>query len=350
MSAERELLFALARQRFTPAHRARVEAICQASAIDWTSVERVAGQEGVAPVVGANLASCDASRTGVPTEVAERFQDTLFENAALKAERRREFTEQLIDLDAHGYDVLLLKSISLEVTGVYEGPWVTAARDVDIVLRARPVRKDAPNDEAFRQSLNECGVENDKDPTEHHDLSVNGIVHLPFEEMWRAARPVDLEGVPASTAYVLCPEDQLLALCLNSCRKRFFRLKALFDIAETLERYPDLDWGLFEERVREADAEGLVFAALRAADQTLGIPDRARRWCSAIVTGRRALVLGAIVGFLHRSHSRQRLARTALQYASFSHRQRWRFVKLSAWNSLPKPTAAQRAEARLPGE
>jgi hypothetical protein len=142
----------------------------------------------------------------------------------------------------------------------------------------------------------------------------------------------------------------LLALCLNSCRKRYFRLKALFDIAETLDRSVDFDWGFFEERVRASDAEGLVFAALRAADQTLGIPDRARQWCSAIVSGRRALLLGAFVAFLHRSHSRQRLARAALQYASFSHRQRWRFVKLSAWNHLPRPTAAQRAEARLPGE
>jgi hypothetical protein len=348
MTSERDLLFALTRQRFTPAHQARVEAICRGFRIDWELVARMAGAEGVAPIVGANLAACDPARTSVPDAITEMLQHALFENVALKVERRREFTDQLVLLDAHGYDVLLLKSVSLEVVGVYAQPWVTCARDVDVLLRPRAARQDGPDDAPFRQALNQCGVENDKDFSKHHDLSLNGIVNVPFDDMWRAARPVQMDGVPTGTAYVMCPEDQLLASCLNSCRKRYFRLKALFDIAETLEHYGDLDWGFFAQRVRTSGAEGVVFTALRAADETLGIPAAAGRWYSALLSRRRAVVLGAIVTLLHRSRSP--LARTALQYASFSQQQRWRSVKLSARNRLPRRSASERAQAHLPGE
>ena len=132
------------------------------------------------------------------------------------------------------------------------------------------------------------------------------------------------------------------------CRKRYFRLKALFDIAETLEHYGDLDWDFFAQRVRTSGAEGVVFTALRAADETLGVPPAAGRWYSALLSRRRAVVLGAIVTLVHRSRSP--LPRTALQYASFSQQQRWRFVKLTAWNRLPRRSASERAQARLPGE
>src|SRR5207253_1716580 len=109
------------------------------------------------------------------------------------------------------------------------------------------------------------GVENG-DYTGHHDLSLNGIVSWPANDLWRAAHSVPVDDAPAVTAYVLSPEDQLWTLCLNSCRKRFFRLKALFDIAETIAHYPDLDWDYFVRRVRMSESEGIVFTALRATE------------------------------------------------------------------------------------
>jgi hypothetical protein len=350
MTSARHLLFALTRQRFTAAHQACAEAICQRAPVDWASVCQVAASEGVAPIVGVHLAACDPGKTNVPAEVTARLQHALLENVALKAERRREFTEQLTQLRARGYDVLLLKSAALEAGGVYEHPWVTCALDMDIVLRVKDVGRESRDNAKFRGVLNDTyGVENG-DYTGHHDLSLNGIVSWPADDLWRAARPVRLDGVPAAAAYVMCPEDQLWTLCLNSCRKRFFRLKALFDIAETVAHYPDLDWEYLARRVRSSGSEGIVFAALRAADDTLGLPAEARPRYSALLNRRRAVVLGSIVTLLRCSRPGRRVTRTALQYASFSPKQRWRSAKGSVWNRLPRHTAAERAEARLPGE
>jgi hypothetical protein len=67
----------------------------------------------------------------------------------------------------------------------------------------------------------------------------------------------------------MAPEDLLISLCVNSCRKRFFRLKHLFDIAETTRRLP-LDWDRLTANVREDRCEGIVYAALLAASGTLG--------------------------------------------------------------------------------
>jgi len=349
VSSPRELLFALTRQRFTRAHRAYVEAECRRP-IDWTSVRRIAAAEGVAPIAGVNLMACDQANLGVPADTAAHLERALFENSIDKAQRRAEFGDQVRELDARGYDVLLLKSAGLEAAGVYHYPWVTSARDLDILLRSRNAGPRSRDDSRFLQTLNEAGVENDRDPTEHHDLSINGVVRWPGHDLWRAAQAVRFEEAPAAGVYVLCPEDQLWTLCLNSCRKRFFRLKTLFDIAETVTHYPDLDWDRFARRVRASESEGIVFAALRAADATLGLPSMARPRYAALISRRRAFVLASFVTLLRRSPSRRRMTRTALQYASFTHRQRWRSATLTMSGRLPRRSAAERAGSRLPGE
>ena len=350
MTSARELLFVLVRQRFTASHRARVEEICRQSTIDWKGLVRMAATEGVAPIAGVNLAACDPAQTRVPRIVTERLQAALFENVAFKAARGSELAGQVIELDSRGYDVLLLKSAALEATGVYAQPWVTSAVDLDILVKPRPGISPRPEDVKYRQVLNDTyGVENG-DHTTHHDLSLNGVVRFPLDDVWAAARGVQLDGVPA-LVYVTCPEDLLFTLCLNSCRKRYFRLKALFDVAETVAHYPELDWQRFAARVRASDSAGVVFAALSAADQTLGLPSEAREHYTALLGRARAMVLRSAVRVMRDVRPRHRhVTLTALQYASFTGRQRWRSARLSAWNSLPTRTQAERVSSRLPGE
>jgi hypothetical protein len=124
----------------------------------------------------------------------------------------------------------------------------------------------------------------------------------------------------------------------------------LFDIAETVAHCPDLDWDYFARRVRTSESEGIVFAALRAADATLGLPAEARPCYSALLSWRRAFVLGSIVTFVHRTHWGRRVTHTALQYASFSPKQRWRSLKITVCGRLPRRTAAELTASHLPGE
>ena len=349
MNHTRDLLFALARQRFTPDWRERVAALSRGGDVDWESLAAIAAAEGVAPIVGVNLAACDASATRVPAAVTARLRQALFENVALKCTRRRQLVEGVAHFDVRGYDVLLLKSAALEASGVYEHSWVTCARDLDLVLRRRDGVPVAPDEWAVRAVCRDNGIECELNG--HHDVSIYGLVDVAFDRVWRASRPVPFAEAPASPAYVMGPEDLLFTVCLNACRQRYFRLKALFDIAETAAHHPDLDWEAFAARVRDSESHGIVFTALCAADETLGLPAPARECYSQLVGRGRARLLRSLVKALRGSRSRSRAGVFALRYASFSPAQRLRSARRSTlqWPSRMM-TAGELAESALPGQ
>ena len=68
----------------------------------------------------------------------------------------------------------------------------------------------------------------------------------------------------------MSPEDMLISLCINSCRKRYFRLKALCDIAETINTCCNLDWSKFITKTTAYDCRAIVYTALRVTQITLG--------------------------------------------------------------------------------
>jgi hypothetical protein len=349
MNHTRDLLFALTRQRFTSSCQERVAELCHCHRVDWASVAAIAAAEGVAPIVGVNLAACDPAATNVPAALTERLQHALFENVALKFKRRRQLIEGLVHFDVRGYDVLLLKSAALEASGVYERPWVTCARDMDLVLRRRDAAPLAPDEWAVRTVSQDNGIECEING--HHDVSIFGLVDLSFDGLWRASRPVPFEEAPTSPAYVMCPEDLLFTLCLNACRKRYFRLKTLFDIAETVAHYPDLDWKSFDGRVRAAEAHGVVFTALCAADETLGLPAPGRECYVQLVGRGRAHLLRSLIKALRRSRSLPPAGFLTLRYASFNNRQRFRSAQRSAMHWPGRQlTARELAESALPGQ
>jgi len=61
-----------------------------------------------------------------------------------------------------------------------------------------------------------------------------------------------------------------VALCVNACRKRYFRLKCLFDLAETLRRGERVDPERLAGLARRGHCEGIVYAALVAARDAVG--------------------------------------------------------------------------------
>ena len=60
-------------------------------------------------------------------------------------------------------------------------------------------------------------------------------------------------------------------MSINSCRDRYFRLKALFDIAETVDRCHDLDWQRLSRKADKYQVTHIVYAALWAAERTVGL-------------------------------------------------------------------------------
>lgn len=260
MTPEDRVLFACARQDFLDEHRRTVEALARRG-IRWDVVAEAAEAQGVAPIVGFQLRR---SVDKLPPEVAERLERAFFENALVKAEQAQRLAEGIARLRAAGHQVMLLKGAALDLL-VYREPWVVSARDVDLLLRPEPGRTLAEDEKAVRRSLYQSGVECDLH--EHHDVNMNGVLPISFDRIWRDARPVSWHG---ADAFVMAPEDLLISLCVNACRKRFLRLKGLFDIAESTMRLQGLDWTRLAARAREDGCEGIVYAALRVTASTLG--------------------------------------------------------------------------------
>lgn len=325
MNREDRILFACTRQEFQPRHRKTVEALA-GPAVRWEHVAQTAERHGVAPIVGANLRRCDPDALGMPAELAERMEVAAFENALLKEQRTQRLADGLVRLREVGLEAMLLKGASLDLL-VYEEPWVVRSGDTDLLLRPLPGFRPGPEEKQVRLSLYRSGVECDL--LEHHDVNMNGVLPISFDRIWRDARPVQVRGV---AAWVMAPEDLLISLCINSCRKRFLRLKGLFDMAETVRRL-HLDWGALGAKARDYSCEGIVYVALLTAGATVGcdLPDGALAELG--VPPLRARLLRALVSWSLRVSSLAAAPSPALSlllpYASYRWDQAWRSFRFA---------------------
>ncbi len=168
--------------------------------------------------------------------------------------------------------VLLTKGAALDAV-VYEKPWYTGSADIDVMIGCRPETL-SPDTRAAAHALIrgrtplERRIPVEGDWYGHHDVSMNGLLPIDFAAIWREARPIVVAGCPA---LVMAPEHLLLAACINSCRKRFFRLKAICDIAETA-RSGTIRWDRFGEAARQWCCEAIAYTALVVAAMTVACP------------------------------------------------------------------------------
>jgi Uncharacterised nucleotidyltransferase len=335
VKSEDLILFACARQDFQPRHRERVEELVRSLArpVDWEGLAETAGRHGVLPIVGANLRRCDPAVLRLPAPLAERLEVAAFENALIKEQDSAHLAEALARLREVGLEAMLLKGAALDLL-IYAEPWVASSRDTDLLVRPLPGFRPGPEERALRRDLYRHGIECDLG--EHHDVNMNGVLPVSFARIWRDARPVRFRG---QDAWLMAPEDLLLSLCINSCRKRFLRLKGLFDIAESIRRLEGLDWERLARKACDDRCEGIVFAALSTADATVGceLPDGA---LAALGLGavRAALLRGLVAGALRTSSLCSRSAAgpesrpglpLLLSYASYRWDQAWRSFRFA---------------------
>jgi hypothetical protein len=159
---------------------------------------------------------------------------------------------------------MLVKGAALDIL-VYDQPWYTVLNDIDLVVRAGRDDLSAQLIAEIRQHRR--GFPLECDFWEHHDLTMNQTLPVNFQRIWADATPVTFRG---ERVFVMSPEDLLIAACINSCRKRYFRLKALCDIAAILKRYEELNWEILVNKARDYDCQTMVFAALLTTELTVG--------------------------------------------------------------------------------
>jgi hypothetical protein len=336
MTREDRILFACARQDFGPEHRQAVEELADRGfdGIDWERLAATAERHGVLPIVVANLRRCDPAVLGLSAALAERLETAVFENALLKEQDAVRLAAALASLREIRLEAMLLKGAALDLL-VYAEPWVTSSRDTDLLVRPLPGFRPGPEERELRSALYREGIECDLG--KHHDVDMNGVLPIPFARIWQDARPIGFRG---QGAWVMSPEDLLISLCINSCRKRFRRLKGLFDIAETVRRGADpaweIDWERLTRKARDYRCAGIVFTALLTTAEAVGcgLPDGFLESLGGLSPIRAALLRGLVSRALRTgSLDRPEAGGLLLSYASYRWGQAWR----SLWIALTHP-------------
>ena len=190
-------------------------------------------------------------------------------NTVAKRKRIDALTAALPLFAQNSVAVMPVKGAALDLL-VYDQFWYMTSDDLDVVFDVSDEGAFSAEISAILPDLVAAKVEYDF--YSHHDVTMNDTLPVDFDTIWRDAHIGDWHGEPV---HLMTWEDMLIAVCINSCRKRFFRLKALCDVAETAARSDMLDWALFLQKVGDYDCGAIVYAALAAADLTVGhtVPD-----------------------------------------------------------------------------
>jgi hypothetical protein len=269
---EDEVLLATSRQEFLPRHRALLDQALSRKPVSWDTIYSTAASHGVAPLAWSNLRSYPELVDRIPGHVRAQFNRCTQRNIALKAMFVEKARSILQFFARRSIPVMLVKGFALDLT-VYEQPWFTLCSDLDVMVRCRQedlsaadrmtvanlVRGDTALERRIAVEFEWFG---------HHDVSMNGLLPVNFEEMWDRARPVQ---VLDQAALVMSPEHMLLAACINSCRKRFTRVKALCDVNEIIRVFR-INWNEMALTAREWRCENIAYAALLVTAMTLECP------------------------------------------------------------------------------
>ncbi len=271
---EDQILLTCARREFTDAHQQFVLEVCQQEEIDWDLLYWTARVHGVAPLIFVNLLRCLDGGIVITSKVMESFRFEFAQNLVTKQRLAVEIERVLAFFDREGLDVMLVKGAALDLLVYHPHPY-TVSRDVDLIVRRREEDISEETLKGITDLLRHLPLEYDF--YGHHDLDLNGVLPINFESIWDEANQIQFRGRPV---FVMTPEDLLITACISSCRKRYFNLKALCDIAGIMSAYPEMNWEDVVGNTKLYRCENIVYAGLIVAEMTLGcelpaeVPDR----------------------------------------------------------------------------
>jgi hypothetical protein len=273
MTPENKFLFLACRQKLTPEIIDLLTTIAYQNAIKWDQLFDNADLNGVLGIIYNNISSCSEVLKLIPESTKKTIKLKSLRQILIKKECSNQLAIALDFFRRRKIRVILLKGAALDLL-VYESPWFTSSKDIDIILDRN--RENLSREEIVEigNALDGKGIEYDF--FSHHDMNMNGIFPIDFTAVWQEAKPILYQGIEA---YVLSDEDMLLSVCINSCRKRFAHLKSFLDINEIIMNRPDLDWDLFLNKCFKYQCEALVYTSLAIAHNTLGcnVPNKVIR-------------------------------------------------------------------------
>jgi len=232
----------------------------------WDVVHLTALQHQIAPLIYSHLLKCKNSGLSIAPEVLAKFRTNTIMLSLHKLKQEQDIVKILSYFNGKSVDVMLIKGAALSFT-VYQDFSGYVIGDIDLILKNRREEVSEQEDQediVFFDKLNAC-VEWER--FQHHDVSRNETLPIDFKRIWSHTKETTFFR---QKVLVLSPEDMLLATCINSCRKRFFRLKSLCDIAEIINYFKELDWEVFIHNAKKYHCHYIVYTSLLVTSMIVG--------------------------------------------------------------------------------
>jgi hypothetical protein len=260
---EDQALLLCTRQDFTNDHVQALR-LLDPKALNWDRVLRTALQNRIAPLVHTNLVKAGVE---LPPDVAVSFKKEYIENILRKKEARNLLNQVLICISEWQAEyqiplrLMLVKGAALNVL-IYAEPWYTRSGDIDLIFDLPASSVPEP---ALRQLINRIYAITSSSSSSlhsaleydfyiHHDLNLNGVLPIDADRIWRNAGSIQLGG---HCLLVMSPEDTLVSAAVACCRRHYFFLKSLLDLAECTRHLKNLNWDRVIE-IAHSDSVNLV--------------------------------------------------------------------------------------------
>lgn len=290
-----------------PGERRRSAPHKNAVPLNWALVLFLCSQHRVTGLVGRHLSA--RGWRSVPPEVAAGLNRYFGEMALHSAILSQELLHVADHLQNAGVPMVSFKGPTLALA-LYGNGVARPSADLDLLVpRAHVQRAHAllrelgyahevelsPSQE--RQHLRVDSVFNlmRPSPAEAADLFPGGLaveLHwaitspcLPFDFTYESVQPglysLDVRG-PLKNQPALSAHDLLLVLVVHGAKHLWERLLWLCDIAQLIERNPDLDWEAVLESAREREIERMTALCLALVRDVMGVklPEFVQQWLS----------------------------------------------------------------------
>jgi hypothetical protein len=252
---------------------------------EWDELLAQAYRQGVAPQLYRRLAA-EARARAVPRGALQAIWLGMARQRDDAARRQAELPIVLRCLRDAGVTPLLLKGAHF-ANAVYAEPLLRPMDDFDILVRlaelerAERVLRGAGYESSRTEPISDvCAVEHSLPtllqrgtcPIELHWTIVPPGAGIPIDVdgLWARAQPIAVAGEPA---FVLCPEDALLHICMHAAVLHLFDqgLRPLLDMAALLDRHgATLDWAALESRAGSWGVERAVYLLLELTRREAG--------------------------------------------------------------------------------
>lgn len=262
----------------------------EAGPFNWPYLYKYARTNGVAPFLFLYLKAWKKIvPTGVWEKVEKEYYETLIHNLLIQ----RKISPLLDSLDRQSIQIILLKGIVLSET-IYASPGLRPMTDVDILIREKELlraNRILNNFGFFARNGNPLTAKrkgitplttydyrNEHISLHIHQHPVNASVpnfsyisKIDIERIFRYALPLEIAG---GCVLAPGPEHLIILLCEHGMRVRHSLSKLIFfaDIAAAIYSYRSrIDWSFMTQETVSFGLERIVYPALFAANQLLGI-------------------------------------------------------------------------------